>query len=69
MGDLERFAASRDLERPRTRAVMAPKKSVVARDGDVGDVGDMGGENWPDDCEFCESSVSVRTGCLGWKLD
>ena len=42
MGDLERFAASRDLERPRTRAVMAPKKSDVARDGDVGD---MGGES------------------------
>lgn len=44
MGDLERLAASRDLERPRTRAVMAPKKSEVARDGDVGDVGDMGGD-------------------------
>lgn len=45
IGDFDRLAASRDLERPRTRAVMAPKKSLVARDGDVGDVGDMGGEN------------------------
>jgi hypothetical protein len=67
MGDFDRWRdASRDrlLERPRTRAVMAPKKSAVARD--VGDAGDIGGD---DDCEFCESSVPVRTGCMGWKLD
>jgi hypothetical protein len=48
MGDFDRRRdASRDrlLERPRTRAVMAPKKSAVARDvGDVGDAGDMGGD-------------------------
>jgi hypothetical protein len=70
MGDFERWRdASRDrlLERPRTREVIAPKKSAVARDvGEFSDVGDMGGDVWSDDCE---SSVPVRTGCVGWKLD
>jgi hypothetical protein len=71
IGDLDRLReASRErlLERPRTRALMAPKKSDAARDvGDVGDAGDVGG----DICSFdnCESTVSVRTGAMGWKFD
>jgi hypothetical protein len=69
MGDFGRLLdASRDrlLERPRTRALMAPKNSEAARDDwDVCEAGDMGGD---DVCEFCEPTVSVRMGCIGWKL-
>jgi hypothetical protein len=73
IGDFDRWRdASRDrlLERPRTRALMAPKKSEAARDvGDVGDVGDTRGDIWSDDCEFCEPTVFVRMGCMGSKWD
>jgi hypothetical protein len=73
IGDFERLRdASRErlLERPRTRAVMAPKNSDAARDvGDVGDAGDIGGDIWSDDCEFCDPAVFVRTGGIDWKLD
>ena len=69
MGEAARLPdASRErlLERPRTRALMAPKKSEAARDDcEVCDAGDMGGD---DVCEFCEPTVSVRMGCIGWKL-
>lgn len=69
MGDFDRLPdASRDrlLERPRTRALMAPKNSEAARDEcDVCDAGDTGGD---DVCEFCEPTVSVRIGCICWKL-
>lgn len=70
MGDFDRLRdASRErlLERPRTRALIAPKK---ARDvGDVGDAGDTGGDIWSDDCECCDPTVFVRTGGTAWKLD
>lgn len=54
-------------ERPRIRAVMAPKKDSSVGDvamRDVGDAGEYGGEIWPDDddCDFCESTVFVRMG-------
>lgn len=71
MGDFDRLRdASRDrlLERPRTRALIAPKKSDAARDVvDVGDAGDVGG----DICSVddCESTVFVRIGATGWKFD
>jgi hypothetical protein len=67
MGDFDRLRdASRErlLERPRTRAVMAPKNSDAARD--VGDAGDIGGDIWSDDCEFCDPIVFVRMGCMVW---
>jgi hypothetical protein len=72
MGELDRRGASRDrlLERPRTRALIAPKKDCsvgeVARD--VGEAGERGGDIWPDDNEFCELAVFVRMGGMGWKL-
>ena len=76
MGDFERLRdASRDrlLERPRTRALIAPKKDCSvgdARDaGEVGDVGEYGGDIWPDDCESCEPTVFVRMGGMAVKLD
>lgn len=63
-------AASLDRlrERPRMRAVIAPKKdSSVGEDGprDMGDVGD----NWPDEVVFWESEESVRIGGVGWNVD
>ena len=70
MGDLDRFrdVAPRERlrERPRIRAEMAPKNDSSA--GDVAarefcDSGEHGGEVCPnEDCDFCESSVFVRTG-------
>jgi hypothetical protein len=70
MGDFDRLrAASRErlLERPRTRAVIAPKNSEAARDvGDDGDAGDVGADMSVDDCE---PTVFVRIGATGWKLD
>jgi hypothetical protein len=69
MGDFDRLReASRDrlLERPRTRAVMAPKKDCSVGLGyDLGEAGEHGGDIWPDDCE---STVFVRTGGMGWKV-
>lgn len=67
MGDLARLRdASRDrlLERPRTRALMAPKNSVAARD--VGEVGEFEADISDDDWE---PTVSVRAGATGWKFD
>jgi hypothetical protein len=73
MGDFDRLrdtSRERLLERPRTRAVMAPKNSDAARDvGDEGDVGDIGGDICSDDCEFCDPIVFVRMGCMCWKWD
>lgn len=75
MGDLARFSdvapRERLRERPRIRAVMAPKKDSSVGDvavRELGDPGEEGGDIWPeDDCDFCESTVFVRTGRgMGW---
>lgn len=76
MGDLERLRdASRDrlLERPRTVALMAPKKDRSVGDaidfGEVGDVGEYGGDMLPDDCEVWDPTVFVRMGGMALKVD
>jgi hypothetical protein len=67
IGDFDRLRdASRErlLDRPRTRALIAPKKSDAARDvWDVDDAGEVGG----DICSVddCESTVFVRIGVAG----
>ena len=73
MGDFDRLGASRDRlrERPRMRAVMAPKKdSSVGEPAGARDVGDAAnsGDISPEDCDFCESTVFVRIGGTGWKF-
>jgi hypothetical protein len=68
MGDLDRLRdASRDrlLERPRTRAEMAEKKFCSVGEV-VRDVGETDGDIWSHDCE---STVLVRIGRTGWKVD
>lgn len=68
VGDFACRGASRERlrERPRMRAVIAPKKDSsvgeLAGARDMGDAGERGGECWPEDCDFWESTVFVRMG-------
>jgi hypothetical protein len=67
MGDFERArdAATRERDRERVRrmrAVIAPKKLSSVGERDVGDTGG-------DPIDVWESTVDVRAGRLGWKLD
>jgi hypothetical protein len=69
IGDFDRARVTvvrvreRDRERlRRMRAVMAPKNVSSVGERDMGDTGEDPRDAW-------ESTVDVRTGGLGWKLD
>ena len=83
MGDFDRLRSvaprERLRDRPRIRAVIAPKKEAsvgeeTERDVDIAEAGELGWENWLaddlEDCVVCEEAVFVRIGGgIGWLCD